>query len=436
LFFYSHYSTISLKLSVQITMAALRRKWLDKWSNPTHNDPAGSAGTSAQVIEAADSPSMAASHFLGGELQNHVVESGKSANMMAMPKVPHTAQLGVHEPKPLHHGNEVCPDTQSSTAGSKSACTNSIMGARNQFESHVWVGKIPIAPKPAKSQLQESRWATMPRQAPPKVLDPKAKGDSYTSTKEDSHISHPRRPRHSVSKLYLQSKVEKSTHPSENESKLPPHLRHEASRPTHVTKSVSLASDKNKVQNQSPVGLVPKSPKLLLPKQETFNTSARTSGEKTINSKENNSLEDAQLVTHTTIHSTSSANAGDFASRPHDIRGEEPPELYDEQDWNAPRRTRNKRKEWESETVDSNESVKSNVSQFMAPTSLDRYIRFWHKDVPELKIAAESLQRFDNQKHEIDLLTGKLLPMVENEYPTTTYDRKCLPLHQLILWCC
>ncbi|KAK6087959.1 hypothetical protein SCUP234_01025 [Seiridium cupressi] len=69
-----------------------------------------------------------------------------------------------------------------------------------------------------------------------------------------------------------------------------------------------------------------------------------------------------------------------------DMRGEEPRETWDNQDWNATRRARPKRKDWESETNVSDISNESERSAFARPdTFLHRFVRTWLEHVPRVE---------------------------------------------------
>lgn len=69
-----------------------------------------------------------------------------------------------------------------------------------------------------------------------------------------------------------------------------------------------------------------------------------------------------------------------------DIRGQEPRETWDNQDWDATRRNRPKRKDWDSETPLSDGSGASSRSAYAPPvTFLDRFVESWRDAIPRVQ---------------------------------------------------
>ncbi|KAH6654274.1 hypothetical protein BKA67DRAFT_274035 [Truncatella angustata] len=98
-----------------------------------------------------------------------------------------------------------------------------------------------------------------------------------------------------------------------------------------------------------------------------------------------------------------------------DIRGDEPQETWDDQDWDSPRRAQPKHKDWESETQASENSGTSSKSTYSKPTSaLHRYIEFWLKRVSKIRCGLiDPSLKILYEDHGIDPINGQLMDIIE-----------------------
>jgi hypothetical protein len=288
--------------------------------------------------------------------------------------------------------------------------------SQKMSNSQTLVGNIPAAPQPAKTQLHESRWANntnlspqlssakpltirpngisynLPKQATEQVQDASTGDDLHGKARQETATegpvdTMPNANSHGTQRQVVTTATEESLSTSAV-YKVPPHLRH--------TVGKSLPPSRPSLK----VGQSARRPSLLT--TEALNAAVPADEEITKKHGSDDAAERASPVP--TVTQSVIANVEDDTPRSMvpDIRGEEPVEILDDQDWDAPRRTRRKGyKNWDLE------SAGSGISGFVPSTYLTRYVNFWLEAVPTVE--TDFLGIPDNELHDVDPATGKLL---------------------------